>query len=599
MSSLLRLADSINMRTKLLSISLGQGQGPAAQTMIEKGRAHGNWIYLQNCHLATSWMASMERIVRDITLGVVTVHPDFRLFLSSVPTRTFPTSVLQNSLKITNEPPKGIRANLMRSLAEIEPDFFEHHVQGSAWRRMVFGLCMFHAIVLERRKFGPLGWNIEYDFSDSDRECGLKVLETFCDREIYDQIPWDSVEYINGEVTWGGRVTDAWDLKCLKTILTVFSSPKILAEEYTYSLNGIYRRPEGKKLQEFKEFAAGLPFVDDPEIFGMHSNANVAFEGKETAFILETLLETSQMAGQSTDSMTSNDEICLGLIDKISSLLARKISTDEMMPGLTDLDDKGRVPSLTTVLLQEVDRFNNLLAVVHSNLDNLKKAIRGFVVMSEHLEAIFNTFLNNRVPVTWINRGFLSTKPLGSWIVDFQHRIDFIQTWVKQGPPISTWISGLYFPQSFLTGMLQKHARTYNQPIDSLKIDFEILAERVSQQEIFEKATSDLYKGLNHPEVGAYIHGLFIESGRWDDDLGLIDSQFGELLSTLPVVWLKPCSTLNISGRYEAPLYKTQVRAGTLSTTGHSTNFVLSILLDTDKSPDFWTLRGTALFTMD
>lgn len=279
MAALLRFADEKEFSDKLHSISLGQGQGPAAESLIEKGRTQGHWIFLQNCHLATSWMEKMEVIVRNMALGVTQTHPDFRLFLSSMPTTSFPVSVLQNSLKLTNEPPKGLRSNLMRALGDITKDFFELHIQGDNWKAMVFGLCLFHGVILERRKFGPLGWNITYEFSESDRECGLDVLDMFCDRQNKrTAIPWDALEYINGEVTWGGRVTDYWDQRCLATILKIFSSPRILEPDYSYSESGIYYCPKGKNLEEFKEFIGTLPFYDVPEIFGMHKNANIVFE---------------------------------------------------------------------------------------------------------------------------------------------------------------------------------------------------------------------------------------------------------------------------------------------------------------------------------
>ena len=130
MTALLKFAQEKDFLDKLHSISLGQGQGPAAETLLEKGRLQGHWVFLQNCHLATSWMETMDKIISQITLKVLPTHPDYRLFLSSMPAKSFPVSVLQNSVKVTNEPPKGLRANLIRSLNDINVDYFEHHVLG-------------------------------------------------------------------------------------------------------------------------------------------------------------------------------------------------------------------------------------------------------------------------------------------------------------------------------------------------------------------------------------------------------------------------------------------------------------------------------------
>lgn len=94
------------MLKKVESISLGQGQGPVAEKLINSAMKQGEWVFLQNCHLAASWMIAMEELVKKIADPLTTLHPDFRLYLSSMPAKSFPVSVLQNSVKVTNEPPK-------------------------------------------------------------------------------------------------------------------------------------------------------------------------------------------------------------------------------------------------------------------------------------------------------------------------------------------------------------------------------------------------------------------------------------------------------------------------------------------------------------
>ncbi len=82
---------------------------------------------LQNCHLAQSWMLSMEEIIKGLAEKPAEVHEDFRLFLSSMPAKHFPVTVLQNSVKVTNEPPKGLRNNIKRAFTELTPNFFEEN----------------------------------------------------------------------------------------------------------------------------------------------------------------------------------------------------------------------------------------------------------------------------------------------------------------------------------------------------------------------------------------------------------------------------------------------------------------------------------------
>jgi dynein heavy chain len=162
LSGLQKLAKELEFFDNLHTVSLGQGQGEIAERLIGKGRKMGYWVFLQNCHVSTSWMPKLEAIVRNIS-NSTNSHEKFRLFLSSMPSNDFPVSILRNSLKVTNEPPRGIRANLTKSVYELDQELFETHVMKDQWRALVFGMSIFHAVVLERRKFGALGWNIRYD----------------------------------------------------------------------------------------------------------------------------------------------------------------------------------------------------------------------------------------------------------------------------------------------------------------------------------------------------------------------------------------------------------------------------------------------------
>ena len=96
-------------------ISLGQGQGPKAEALIKASKKNGEWVMLQNCHLAKSWMPSLENIVINFGAEEYEIHPQFRLYLTSMPADYFPVSVLQNGVKLTTEPPRGLKANLKRT----------------------------------------------------------------------------------------------------------------------------------------------------------------------------------------------------------------------------------------------------------------------------------------------------------------------------------------------------------------------------------------------------------------------------------------------------------------------------------------------------
>ena len=91
------------------------------------------------------------------------------MFLTSMPAEYFPSSVLQNGIKLTTEPPRGLKANLKRSWNEIDEEQLNAVPEKKQiYHKMLWGLTFFHALIQERQKFGPLGWNIKYEFNESD-----------------------------------------------------------------------------------------------------------------------------------------------------------------------------------------------------------------------------------------------------------------------------------------------------------------------------------------------------------------------------------------------------------------------------------------------
>jgi dynein heavy chain len=583
MSLMTRLAEDKDFTSRIENISLGKGQGEKAKSLVEKSLKSGKWVILQNCHLFKSWMSELELLVEHFADAKTQVHEDFRLFLTSMPVSYFPVPVLQMGVKITNEPPKGIKTNVLRSLNNLSDEMLNDSYRPEEWKKLVFSLAFFHAIVQERRKFGPLGWNIRYEFNESDLETSLTTLKLFLDDRS--QIPWEAISFVTGEINYGGRVTDEWDRRCLMNILGVFMTVDALGVKYKFSESGRYYIPEDLTLQSLKDYVGTLPISDEPEVFGMHENANITFQSQESELILTTALSIQpRESGKGSMGKTPDqlvDELAASILESLPMLLLRTSAGSTTFMA----DSNGLMESMATFLLQEMSRFNNLLKVMRQSLNDLRKAIKGIVVMSAVLDKMYTRMLNNQVPLNWEAVAYPSLKPLASWITDMHMRVAFLRKWLEHGKPEAYWLNAFFFPQGFLTAVQQSFSRKYKIAIDILKFSFEF-------QTFFDVTQVEAV-----PEDGCLVYGLYMEGCRWDADSMILQDPFpGEKYSQAPLILFVPNESYTTDpDDYGMPLYKTSVRAGVLSTTGHSTNFVMRIDSPTSKKPSYWVLQGAAL----
>lgn len=249
----------------------------------------GKWIFLQNCHLCVSWMPVLVRICEDLSQNFQDVHEHFRLWLSSEPSPLFPSSILQNGIKITVEPAQGLRSNLKSSYLSMDPDFFEVNNNSSTLKKLAFALCFFHATIRERKKYGSLGWNNSYVFSIPDLTISMNQLRIFLNESKSD-IPYEALHYLTAECNYGGRVTDDKDRRLLANILDDFYRDDIMSDSFTFSPSGIYYAPKEGSLDTYLSYIENLPLNDPPEIFGLHDNANITCALHEANSLLSSLL---------------------------------------------------------------------------------------------------------------------------------------------------------------------------------------------------------------------------------------------------------------------------------------------------------------------
>jgi dynein heavy chain len=279
--------NGIDPNKMLHSVALGDGQDIVALTKLELGHKEGHWIFLQNIQLMPDFLKTLEKILDSYAMEGS--HQQFRLFLSSDPVKTIPIGLLERSIKLTNEPPSGLKANMKRAMSSFNKEEFDEKEQKI--RTILFALCYFHSVMLERRKFGPKGWNRAYPFSAGDLRDSSTVLNNYLETNAGSgKIPWDDLKYIFGEIMYGGHITDDWDRILCGTYLDSVMKDDLFddVELFPFVDREMFKCPVGQNYERYLEHIQEAP-PETPNAYGLHSNAEIDFLTKQCQTLFATL----------------------------------------------------------------------------------------------------------------------------------------------------------------------------------------------------------------------------------------------------------------------------------------------------------------------
>lgn len=542
--------------TRFKFISLGQGQGPLAEQMMEQGYQRGHWVLLQNCHLLASWLKKLEKSLQLMKAP----HKDFRLWLTTEPTDKFPLGILQRSLKVVTEPPDGLKLNMRSTYSKIDESTLQECPHW-AFRPCLYVLAFLHAVVLERRKYGKIGWNVMYDFNESDLLISRRLLSLYLTKAFEggdEVLPWGSLKYLIGDAMYGGRVSDDMDRRVLSTYLQEYMGDFLFddCQKFFFSRAGFeYELPELGPVENYVRMIETLPLVNSPAVFGLHPNAEIGYYTNATKDMWKNLISLQPRKAGGGDGMSRED-----YITSIAKDLESKIPIESMDVGSYDLmiirrelsgRPGGQAPSpCQVVLLQELERWNALVMRMASSLQSLRKALTGEIGMSDELDNLGDSLFNGFLPTTWRKLCPNTQKPLGSWMLHFSGRYNQYHTWLTDGEPAVMWLSGLHIPESFLTALVQTTCRVKHWPLDKSTLYTQVTG--------FTNA-----ENVERLESGCYVSGLYLEGAAWDiQDSCLVRQEPKVLVTELPILQVIPieASKLKMQNTFKTPVYVTQDR---------------------------------------
>uniref|UniRef100_UPI0037E892BB dynein axonemal heavy chain 8-like n=1 Tax=Semicossyphus pulcher TaxID=241346 RepID=UPI0037E892BB len=559
------LAKKLNLECS--AISMGQGQEVHARKLVQTSMTQGGWVLLQNCHLGLEFM---DELLETISTAEM-MHDTFRVWITTEPHNRFSITLLQSSIKFTNDPPQGVRAGLKRTFAGIS----QYQLEVSnlpMWKPLLYSVAFLHTAVQERRKFGPLGWNIPYEFNSADFTASVEFVEKHLDDcGPRKDVSWVTVRYMLAEVQYGGRVTDDYDKRLLQCFARVWFSKKMFDPSFSFYTG--YKVPVCKTVQEYMEYIQSLPSVDSPQALGLHPNADITYQTNTSAEVLDTITNIQPKESGGGSGVT-RETIVHDMAEDMLEKLPPNYVPHEVKARLMKM---GALNPMNIFLRQEVDRMQRIISVVRTSLTDLKLAIDGTIIMSENLRDALDNIFDARVPNLWRKISWESST-LGFWFTELLERNKQFHSWVFEGRPKTFWMTGFFNPQGFLTAMRQEVTRANK----GWALDTVTLHNKVLKQAKEEITTS--------PTEGVYVYGLYLDGAAWDrKNTHLIESSPKVLFTALPVIHMFAInSTAPVDPKlYVCPIYKKPRRT--------DLNYITAVVLPTVQSPDHWILRGVAL----
>uniref|UniRef100_A0A3Q3B280 Dynein axonemal heavy chain 10 n=1 Tax=Kryptolebias marmoratus TaxID=37003 RepID=A0A3Q3B280_KRYMA len=574
-SDLMKLAEGSGFGgSKFKFLAMGQGQEKVALELLDKAVSRGQWLMLQNCHLLVKWLKDLEKALERITKP----NPNFRLWITTNPIKDFPIGILQKSLKVVTEPPNGLKLNMRATFSKISNESL-NTCPHFAFKSLVYVLTFFHAVVQERRKYGKIGWNVPYDFNESDFFVCMEILDIYLTK-AYNQgdsnIPWETLKYLIGEVMYGGRAIDSFD----RRILTVYMD-EYLGDFVFYTFRQFhffsnkdvhYKIPPTGQKTVYVEIEK-MPLANTPEVLGLHSNADIGYYTLAAKEMWTHLIDL-QPQTESHGSITRDEHI---------SQVAQDIQNK--LPKLFDMDIIRKkfgtdISPTSVVLLQELERFNKLVVRMQQSLAELQRALAGEVGMSSELDEVARALFNGHIPAIWKKLAPETLKALGNWMIHFKRRYEQYSYWVNQGEPKVMWLSGLHIPESYLTALVQAACRKNRWPLDLSTLYTEVTHYR-SEDEITDRPKQ------------CFVSGMHLEGADWDVEKGcLVRSKPKVLVVELPILKVIPIEArrLRLQKTLRTPVYTTSMRRNAMGV-----GLVFEADLFTTIDISHWVLQGVCL----
>uniref|UniRef100_M4C5M6 Dynein heavy chain n=1 Tax=Hyaloperonospora arabidopsidis (strain Emoy2) TaxID=559515 RepID=M4C5M6_HYAAE len=548
-------------RKKYNSVSMGSSEGfDAAEKGLNTALKHGSWLLLRNVHLCPSWLVSVEKKLYNARESV---HPNFRLFLTSEINPNLPVNLVRMCDVFVFEPPSGMKMSMVRTLDTVTAE--RMNCSPAERSRLYLLLAWFHALVHERLRFVPIGWSKTYEFSQSDFRAACDVIDRWVDSVACgrahvapDNIPWTAIRTTLKESVYGGRVDNTFDRELMDTLLEhVFTAA---GYENTFELvasddgkdNGLVIA-EGKTKAQFMDWILALPATNPPSWMGLPRSAETMVLISHGVRMLRNLQIMQDFYGSdSGDDDTGADEdskMVLGtatgdgedIRPKWIQDLDRRIgvwlllfpSEEELLvPTVRDSVHFGN--PVYRCMFRELELGGKFLDDVGGLLRTVQQVCAYKAKPSNEVREAMGTLYREQVPERWKQLYHVSAElSLSEWLTDFSRRIHQLKELAQVAPtdilqkPDGVWLGGFFSPEAFVTAARQSAAADLGCSLDELHLLANVDDSSASSSS------------------GFTARGLLLEGAAWDFTGFAPLDEIRKSLPALHLCWTRQCVEAN------------------------------------------------------
>ncbi|KAH9486661.1 Cytoplasmic dynein 1 heavy chain 1 [Psilocybe cubensis] len=544
-----------NTGTRSTSVAMGSQEGfTLADQAIAAAARQGTWVLLKNVHLAPSWLGQLEKKMQTLN-----PHRSFRLFLTMEANPSIPVNILRQSRLLMNEPPPGVKANLVDSLQSISPQRLN---QGPTEKvRLYFLLAWFHAVVQERLRYVPLGWSKSYDFNDSDMASAFGTIDNWLNsvsrgRANVDpaSIPWDALRTLIKQSVYGGRVDSDFDQRILDSFVDNLFTPKAYNVDFdlvpSVTGNRVLSAPEGTKIEHFLTWVQALPDREPPSWLSLPPTAERVIAIAQGNELLGKLRKMKMLADDDDElvtaaakSQTSQPAWMRTLLERCREWLGQLPAQFNILPKQSGEHQD----PLYRLFAREGDIGRKLLGSVRKDLDNVVKVCLGELKQTNHLRTLMSSLTKGSIPEHWRRYKVNKSMAVSAWIADFARRLaqlDNIAT-LDNLSNTEVWLGGLFFPEAYITATRQAVAHRKKWSLETLHLRLDI--ERVNDPNAF------------------VVDGLVLEGAAWSSDHLVLNDGEAVRLSSSQIRWVQMDENPS-QGLVNLPVYLNNDRSDVLFT---------------------------------